>query len=263
MATSRKATYLIFALGLLGSLVAVWALKTPPGSSRLKDDERAGRGPARSPGLGGAPPEVREFLGRVLEVLSEGGAGVTGYQFRHWQREGKPTHEALGIKAIPGVDPREVISRVMDVDGYEGHIAHVEACRSLRDQAPETLESVHFFQRINVPSVAKVQHELVLVDAGTLKGYRIAYWYLLDPETEALNPEAGARSEFNVGAWLVAPGVVGYALSSWPRRGDVNGLQWVLLTSGADGLAKQVVERNIDGVAAWAKERREVGPAPR
>ena len=115
----------------------------------------------------------------------EGGAGVTGYQFRHWEREGKPTHEVLGIKAIPGVDPREVISRVMDVDQYEGHIAHVEACRSLRDQAPETLESVHFFQRINVPGVAKVQHELVLVDAGTLKGYRVAYWYLLGPETEA------------------------------------------------------------------------------
>ena len=105
MATSRKATYLILALGLLGSLVAVWALKTPPVSGRLKDNERAARGPARSPGLGGAPPEVREFLGRVLEELSVGGAGVTGYQFRHWQREGKPTHEALGIKAIPGVDP--------------------------------------------------------------------------------------------------------------------------------------------------------------
>ena len=263
MATSRKATYLILALGLLGGLIAVWALKTPPVSGRLEDNERAAHGPARSPGLGGAPPEVREFLGRVLEELSVGGAGVTGYQFRHWQREGKPTHEALGIKAVPGVNPGEVIARVMDVDSYEGHIAHVEACRSWRNPAPETLESVHFFQRINVPGVAKVQHELVLVDAGTLKGYRIAYWYLLGPETEALDPQAGARGEFNVGAWLVAPGVVGYALSTWPRRGDLNALQWVLLTSGADGLAKQVVEGNIDGIAAWAKERREVGPAPR
>ena len=77
-----------------------------------------------------------------------------------------------------------------------------------------------------------------------------------------MNPEAGARSKFNVGAWLVAPGVMGYALSTWPRRGDVNGLQWVLLTSGADGLAKKVVEGNIDGVAAWAKERPGVGTAP-
>jgi hypothetical protein len=263
MATSSKATYLILAIGLLGGLVAVWALKTPPGSGRFKDSELAARGPARPPGLGGAPPEVREFLGRVLEELSEGGAGVTGYQFRQWEREGKPTHEVLGIKAIPGVDPDDVISRVMDVDGYEGHIAHVEACRSLRDPAHETPERVHFFQRVEIPGVAKVQHELVLVDAGILNGYRLAYWYLLGPKTEALDPGAGARSEFNVGAWIVAPGVVGYALSTWPRRGDVNGLQWVLLTSGADGLAKKVVEHNLDGIAAWAKERRGVGPAPR
>jgi len=101
-----------------------------------------------------------------------------------------------------------------------------------------------------------------MVDAGPLKGYRVAYWYLLGAETEALDPMAGARSEFNVGAWLVAPGVVGYALSTWPRRGDVNGLQWVLLTSGADSLAKKVVEGNIDGIAAWSKERRGVGSTP-
>ena len=142
--------------------------------------------------------------------------------------QGKPTHEALGIKAIQDADPRDVIERVMDVDAYEGHIAHVEACRSLRDPARETPERVHFFQRVSVPGVARIQHELVLVDAGTIEGYRVAYWYLLKPETDSLNPEAGARSEFNVGAWLVAPGVVGYALSNWPRRGDVNALQWAL-----------------------------------
>src|SRR5271165_4162452 len=138
MVTSRKATYLILAFGLLGALVTVSAPKTPPGSGRLEDNERATRGAARPPGMGAAPPEVREFLGRVLAELAAGGAGVTGYQFRHWEHEGKPTHEALGIKAIPGVDPRELIARIIDVDGYEGHIAHVEACRSLRDPARET-----------------------------------------------------------------------------------------------------------------------------
>ena len=263
MATSRKATYLILALGLLGSLVAIWSPKTPPGSGRLNDNKHAARGPARLPGLGGAPPEVREFLVRVLGEISKGGARVTGYQFRHWEREGKPTHEALGIKAIPDVDPRKVIARVMDVDGYEGHIAHVEVCRSLRHPAPETLEWVHFFQRVSVPGVAKVQQELVLVDAGTIEGYRVAYWFLLGTETEALDSEAGVRSEFNVGAWLVAPGVVGYALSTWPRRGDVNALQWLLLTSGADGLAKKVVEGNIDAIAAWANERHGIEQTPR
>ena len=138
-----------------------------------------------------APPEVREFLGRVLEELSEGGERVTGYQFRHWECAGKPTHEVLGIKAIQDADPRDVIERVMDVDAYEGHIAHVEACRSLRDPARETPGRVHFFQRVSVPGVAKIQQELVLVDAGTIEGYRVAYWYLLKPETDALNPDAG------------------------------------------------------------------------
>ncbi len=263
MARFRKAAYLVLSLGLFGGVIAIWVPKKSPGSGRLENNARAARITARPPGMGAAPPEVREFLGRVLAELAAGGAGVTHYQFRHWEHEGKPTHEALGIKAIPGVDPRELIARIIDVDGYEGHIAHVEACRSRRDPAREALHQVHFFQRVSVPGVAKVQHDLVLVDAGTIEGYRVAYWYLLGPETAALDSAAGARSEFNVGAWLVAPGVVGYALSTWPRRGDVNALQWVLLTSGADGLAKQVVEGNIDGMAEWANERRGLGPTPR
>ena len=262
MAASRKVTYLILTLGLLGGIVAVLAPRPAPepGPTVIR---RIARKPPPPSGLDGAPPEVREFLGRVLERVPEGGAGVTGYQFRHWGREGKPTHEAIGLKAVPGVDPREAIARVMDVDGYAGHLAHVAACRSVRDPAFEPPEQVRFFQVVRVPGIARVQQELVLVDAGTVQGYRVAYWYLLEGETEALDPKAGARSAFNVGAWLVAPGVVGYALSTWPRRGDVNALQWVSLTSGADALAEKVVEGNIDGLAAWAKRRGEVGPPPR
>ena len=80
----------------------------------------------------------------MLEQLSEGGAGVTGYRFRHWERPGKPTHEVLGIKAIPGVDPREVI----------------------------------------------------------VAGYRVAYWYLLRPETEARAPrQALAASSTSGRGW--------------------------------------------------------------
>ncbi len=192
VATSWKTVWLLLAVGLLGSLFAIRALKSPSGSGRLRGTERAARGPELSPGLDGAPPEVREFLVRVLEETSEGGAGVTGYQFRHWERTGKPTNEALGIKAIPGVEPDEVIARVLDVDGYEGHITHVEVCRSLPEPARQTTEGVHCFQRINVPGVAKVQQKMVLIDAGTIRGYRLAYWYLLGPETEALDPKAGA-----------------------------------------------------------------------
>ena len=121
-------------------------------------------------------------------------------------------------------------------------------------------EEVHFFQVVRVPAVAKVQQELVLVDAGTIQSYRVVYWYLLKDQTRSLDPKVAARSEFNIGAWLAAPGVVGYALSSWPRQEDVNRLQWISMTSGADAIAKQVIERNIDGMAAWAKEPGDLSP---
>jgi hypothetical protein len=262
VAASRTVMYPIVALGLLGGIVARIALRPAPetGPTPIR---RIVRKPPPPSGLDGAPPEVREFLGRVLERVPEGGTGVTGYQFRHWGRDGKPTHEAFGLKAVPGVDPQEAFARVMDVDGYPGHLAHVAACRSVPDPAFEPPEKVRFFQVVRVPGIARVQQELVLVDAGTVKGYRVAFWYLLAGQTEALDPEAGARSAYNVGGWLAAPGVVGYALSTWPRRGDVNALQWMSLTSGADALAEKVVEGNIDGLAAWAKGRGEVGPPPR
>jgi hypothetical protein len=262
VATSRNVTYLILLLGLLGGIVAglaPWSRpeQGPAGSRRIA------RKPPPPSGLDGAPPEVREFLDRVLERVPEGGTGATGYQFHHWAWEGKPTHEAVGLKAIPGVEPREAIARVMDVDGYTKHLAHVATCRSVLDPAAEPPKRVRLFQVVRIPGIARVQQELLLVDAGTVKGYRVAYWYLLEGATDEVDAKTGARSAFNVGAWLVAPGVVGYALSTWPRRGDVNALQWISLTSGADALAERVVEGNIDGLAAWAMDRAEAGPTPR
>ncbi len=190
-----------------------------------------------------------------MQKVPESTAGVAGYQFHHWKQEGKPTEEAIGLKAIPGLDPARLIARVMDVDAYKGRIAHVETCRSVPDSAFTPPGKVRFLQVISVPGVAKVQQELVLVDAGTIKGYRVAYWYLLKDRTRSMDPKLAARSDFNIGAWLAAPGVVGYALSSWPRRDDVNRLQWLSLTSGANALARKVVEGNIDGMAEWAKEQ--------
>jgi hypothetical protein len=252
VAPSRQTTYLIsLTLILLGGIVAVLASRRSPepAPTTTKPDVS----PATRPtGMDGAPPEVREFLGRVLEKLPDSGADVRGYQFQHWEWEGKLTREAVGIKATPGVDPRQVIARVMDVDRYPGNIAHVEACRSKQDAAFSAPEKVRFYQLISVPGVAKVQHELVLADAGTVKGYRLAYWHLLKDQTQSLDPKVAARSDFNIGAWLVAPGAVGYALSSWPKRDDVNAFQWLSMTTGANAFAKRVVEANIDGMTAWA-----------
>ena len=153
----------------------------------------------------------------------------------------------------------------MDVDGYKGKIAHVDVCRSKPGSRPasKNLKEVHFFQVLSVPGIAKIQQELAMVDAGTIKGYRIVYWYLLKDETRALDPKAGARSAHNIGAWLVAPNVIGYALHSWHERDHVNVVQWTTLTVGADVLAKKIVESNIDCMAAWAKKQGAVALAPK
>jgi len=210
-------------------------------------------------------PEARAFLGRVLTKVPARGEGVKGCQFHSWPQGNSPTHEAVVLKVIPGADPESLIARIMDVDGYKGRIAHVEECRSQRgsNAASRQPGNVRVFQVLNVPGIAKIQQELVLVDAGTIKGYRVVFWSLLKDETRALDPKAGARCAYNVGAWLVAPNVVGYALHSWPERKDVNVVQWTTLTGGADVLAKKVVESNIDGMAAWAKAQSAMALAPK
>jgi hypothetical protein len=254
VAPSRQATYLTsLTLILLGCIVAVLASRRSSESAPTTTTKPFVRAAVRPTGMDGAPSEVREFLGRVLEKIPDSGTDVSGYQFQHWEWEGKSTREAVGIKATPGVDPRQVIARVMDIDRYPGNIAHVEASRSEQDAAFSAPEQVRFYQLISVPGVAKVQHELVLVNAGTIKGYRLAYWYLLKDQTQSLDPKVAARSDFNIGAWLVAPSAVGYALSSWPKRDDVNAFQWLSMTTGANAFAKKVVEANIDGMTAWAK----------
>ena len=197
-------------------------------------------------------PEVRAFLGRVLLRVPPSSESLTGYQFAYWTQEGKLTQEVVRLKAIPSATPATLIPRIKDVDHYTGNIAHVEVCESKQDSRFKPPKRMRFYQKISVPVVSTIQHELVLVDAGTVQGYRVIYWYLLEDETKQLARKNGARSAFNVGAWLVAPGKVGYALSSWPHRDDVNKYQWFTLTNIADAAARKVVEGNIDGMVAWA-----------
>lgn len=259
--TCGKVIEKIVRLGLVAGVVAVGLSGSTP--ERATTVAHLVLRPTLPPASNDAPAEVREFLDRVFQHIPEGGTKVAGYQFHHWKREGKPTEEAVGLKAILGIAPDRLIARVMDVDGYKGRIAHVESCRSVSDPAFKPPRKVRFFQVIHVPGIAKVQQELALVDAGSIKGYRVAYWYLIGEKTGSLDPKVAARSESNVGAWLASPGVLGYALSSWPRRDDVNRLQWVSLTSGANALSKKVVQGNIDGMADWAKKAEPAGSPAR
>ena len=99
------------------------------------------------------------------------------------------------------------------------------------------------------------QHELVLHRMGEHQGYQVAAWSVLRAETDALDKKKGFRSDYNHGAWIAAPGVLGYALGAAPQRKDVGLLKWKALTTGADAAASTVLKANLEGMARWAKKR--------
>jgi hypothetical protein len=196
--------------------------------------------------------EHEAFVERVLKHLPSG--TPTKFEFAHWSHAGRPTDEGFGLLPVAGASPDKIVAAVLDVDHYVGNIEHVAACRSIPDSrfpAP----AVRFYQRLDLPMLGSIHHELVLFDLGTRNGYRVVAWDVLRSETDALATRDGFRSDYNHGAWLVAPGVVGYALGSAPKRDDVGFLKWKALTSGADVAASRVVKANIEGMAKWAARR--------
>lgn len=197
--------------------------------------------------------EVTQFLQRVLKHVPAGPPGQ--YQLSHWANAGRPTEEALGVLAIPGLDPQKAIDAVMDVDHYKGNLDHVAVCRSVADPRFVAPDHVRFYQRLDVPLLGTIHHELVLHRLGTHKGFLVAGWDILAPETNALSAKEGFRSDYSHGVWLAAPGMLGYAFGSAPKRDDVGFLKWKALTSGADAAAGRVLRANIEGLARWAAKR--------
>jgi hypothetical protein len=198
--------------------------------------------------------EIPPFLSRVLERAPRGGAGVTDYVFMHWAAPGKITEEAFGLLPVPGVDAKRFLTRVMDLGHYQGPIPHVVESRVISDPAYALPSKARFYQRVKIPLLGDVHQELAIELLGEHSGYEIASWHMLERETAALSPKAGIRGQYNDGAWLVAPGVVGYALSSAPRREDVGFLKWKALTAGADVAASKVIRDNIAAMARWAAQ---------
>ena len=196
--------------------------------------------------------EHEQFVSRVLARLP---SSVTRFQFDSWKHAGRPTSEGFGIMPIPGADPEQLLNAVMDVDNYVGNVAHVAVSRSIADDRFSAPDAVRFYQKIDIPMLGAVHQEIVLHRLGERNGYHIAAWHMLGPETNALSKRDGFRSDYNLGCWLVAPGVVGYALSSAPRRDDVGFLKFKALTKGADAGAARVVQGNIEGMARWAARR--------
>ena len=190
------------------------------------------------------------FVERVLSRLPAG--KPTSFTWNAWKHAGRPTQEGFGIMPIPGVDPDKVIAAVMDVDHYVGNVEHVATCRSVADGRFTPPEAVRFYQKVSIPMLGSVHHELVLEDLGDRDGWRVLAWHM-HPGTANLNPKQGARSDYNVGAWLLRGDAVGYALSSAPRRDDVGRLKFAALTKGADAGAAQVLQGNIEGMLRWSR----------
>jgi len=181
-------------------------------------------------------------------------AGVTEYSFQSWEREGRPTAEGFGLLPVANLDAEAVVAKVMDADHYKGNIDRVGECRSVSDGRFAAPGSKRIYQLIDLPVIGDVQHELALVDGGTRDGFRYVFWFLLEPETAALDADKAARSAYSMGAWIIGKGMLGYALSSAPRREDVSWASWQALTAGADLTAKTVVKRNLEGMLQWSQK---------
>ena len=199
-----------------------------------------------------ADAEMTAFVDRVFAKLP---ASSSRFVFQHWNHGGRPTDEGFGLCPVPGVDPDALVAAVLAVDEYVGNVEHVAECRSIPDARFEPPAAVRCYQRIEIPVLGAVHHELAIHDLGERDGWRVAAWHLLRAETDALSRKKGFRSDYNQGCWLIKPGVLGYALASAPKRDDVGFLKWKALTKGADAAAGRVVKANIEGMAAWAKRR--------
>ncbi len=189
------------------------------------------------------------FLKRVLDRVPT--RPVTEFTFSQWNAGGV-TNEGFGLLPVPGADPERLLACVMDVDHYVPNVRFVEECRSIADARFEAPQKVRFYQRVKIPVIGAVHHELVLERLGEHLGFEVAAWTLLERETGALSARTGIRSGVNEGAWLVKPGLVGYALCSVPRKEDVGFLKWKAMTKGANAGASSVLKDAIGGMSGWA-----------
>jgi hypothetical protein len=197
--------------------------------------------------------DPRPFVERIVKHLPK--TAPTTFTFKNWNFDKRPTDEGFGIMPIAGVDPEKVLDAVCDFDHYKGNIEHVAICRTVPDPRFKAPEQIRFYQKVDIPIIGSVQHELVMHRLGEIEGYQVAAWDILRAETDALNKRDGFRSDYNQGAWFAAPGVLGYALASCPKRDDVGFLKWAALTKGADAAATRVLRANIEGMARWAARR--------
>lgn len=195
-----------------------------------------------------ADATIDDFLARVMERLPD--MSRDKFTSQSWRYEGRPTGEGLGLRPGVDVDPEAVISRILDVAAYPGNVKYVDATIV----AKQTKKTVTYTQKMKLPGIGGVQVVLNMKDLGTRDGYRVVAWQQDDAATEALDKsDGGARTEYNLGAWLVSDTEVAYALSAAPLKKDVGSLKYALMTKGADATTGTVLAANIDSMIAWSQ----------
>jgi hypothetical protein len=188
-----------------------------------------------------------EFLDRVMPHVAD----LTSDRFSHvsWRFEKRPTSEGVGLLPNPDTDIDLMVAHVLDVEAYPDNVKYVESVEVVERRSDT---DVTYIQRMNLPLIGRIQVQINLSDYGMRDGFRVVAWDQDDEATAALDKKQGARTAYNLGAWLLAEDAVGYALSSAPLKSDVGTLKYMAMTKGADATAGEVLKQNIQGMIAWA-----------
>ena len=194
---------------------------------------------------------TEQFLDRVFDRVPD--LDRSKYNHLSWRHADHPTSEGVGLLPGVAVDVEAMVACILDVEEYADNIRYVKDC-TIMERRSDT--DVTYVQRMELPLLGGLQVALRLADLGQREGYRVVAWGQDNDMTERLDKrKGGARTAYNYGAWLLTPDAVAYALSSAPRKSDVGGLKFTLMTRGADATAGEVLKQNIEGMIAWSQKR--------
>lgn len=200
--------------------------------------------------MAAAGAEAEEFFTRVMERFPN--MKRDKYSAETWRHDGRPTSEGVGLKPGLDVDPEKVVKCILNVEAYPDNVQYVEQIDILNKKSAKDFTYV---QKMKLPALGGVQCALHIFDLGERDGYRVVAWEQDDAETQKLDKNnGGARTDYNLGAWLVSPTEVAYALSAAPVKSDVGTLKYAVMTKGADATASTVLAANIDSMVAWAQK---------
>ena len=188
-----------------------------------------------------------DFLDRVMPHLTK----LPTDKFNHtsWRYENRPTSEGVGI--LPAQVNLDIMaSCILDAEHYPENVKYVESVEIVDRRSPT---DVSYIQRMSLPVLGKMQVQIDLAEIPSRDGWRIIAWDQNDAGTEELDKKQGARTAYNLGAWLLRDDAIAYALSSAPVKKDVGTLKYMAMTKGADAMASDVLKQNLEGMIAWAE----------